>query len=673
MLDGRVLSDRYQVREMIGGGGMANVYLARDLILDRDVALKVLRPEYVHDQEFIARFDREAQAATSLSHPNIVSIYDVGEEDNILYIVMEYVKGMTLKEYIKENGPIEVSKSIHIMQQLTSAIGHAHENGIVHRDIKPQNILMDPNGQVKVTDFGIAMALSATALTQTNSVLGSVHYLSPEQARGGNATKKSDIYSLGIVFFELLTGRLPFSGQSPVSIALKHLQDETPSVRSSNQSIPQSVENIVLKATDKDPFNRFASAYEMETSLDNALDPKRMHEPKYVSPTNEEEKTKAIPIISDRIGELEQQDEDEHTMIHHANEIQEKVVSGKKGKKNKVKKKTKTKKVKSKKKKWLFLLIGGFVIMVSVILALFLIPHLLKPKDVDVPDVIGEKYEDAVEELENLHLQVKMESVFSDEIAEGFVVKTDPKPGKTVKEQYVVTLFVSQGKEKEVFEDFVGKDFEQVRRLLEERGYEVIAYDKHSERPKGEILNQIQPNPDQEVVPVETKVIFEVSIGPELINLNNLKGMTEDEAASYLKDKGLKMKKIEENSDVVPKGQVIKQSPESNTSLEKGATVDVYISTGPTEKPPASHTITFTVPYDLDENEDDEEKVAQEVKIYISDIDHDITDVFQEDEITEDKEYTITLTIAPNDYGEYKVVRDGKLFIEKTVPYKEGE
>src|SRR5690625_5668914 len=212
MLDGRLLNERYQIIRTNGIGCMANDYLTKNLILNRDVAIKVLRLEFSNDEEFIARFDREAQSATSLSHPNIVNIYDVGEEDHILYMVMEYVDGMTLKEYVQQHGPIDVSEAIRIMKQITSAIAHAHENNIIHRDIKPQNIMIDTYGNIKVTDFGIAMALSNTALTQTNSILGSVHYLSPEQARGGMATRKSDIYSLGIVFYDLLTGRLHFSG-----------------------------------------------------------------------------------------------------------------------------------------------------------------------------------------------------------------------------------------------------------------------------------------------------------------------------------------------------------------------------------------------------------------------------------------------------------------------------
>ena len=298
MMIGKRISGRYKILEMIGGGGMANVYLAHDMILDRDVAVKVLRLDFANSEEFIRRFHREAQSATSLAHPNIVSIYDVGEEESIYYIVMEHVKGQTLKQYIQTNSPVPIEEALLIMEQITSAISHAHQNHIIHRDIKPQNILLDQRGNVKITDFGIAMALSATSITQTNSVLGSVHYLSPEQARGGVANHQSDIYSLGIVMFELLTGRLPFSGESAVSIALKHLQSETPSLRRWNPNIPQSVENIVLKATAKDPFHRYESVEAMEADIRTSLDPSRADEPKFTIPFDDD-RTKAIPVITE--------------------------------------------------------------------------------------------------------------------------------------------------------------------------------------------------------------------------------------------------------------------------------------------------------------------------------------------------------------------------------------
>lgn len=300
MLIGKRISGRYKLLEMIGGGGMSNVYLAHDMILDRDVAIKVLRYDFSNEEELHRRFQREALSATSLTHPHIVNIYDVGEDDDIHYIVMEYVKGETLKEYILLNAPVSPTKSVKIMKQLTSAISTAHNNHIIHRDIKPQNILLDEEENVKVTDFGIAMALSATSYTQTNSVLGTVHYLSPEQARGGTATKQSDIYALGIVLFELLTGQLPFSGESAVSIALKHLQTETPSIRKIIPTIPQSIENVVLKATAKDPKDRYLSSEEMEADLATALSPERAGEEKFVVAIDDDA-TKVLPVIKEPV------------------------------------------------------------------------------------------------------------------------------------------------------------------------------------------------------------------------------------------------------------------------------------------------------------------------------------------------------------------------------------
>lgn len=517
MLEGHLLNERYRIKRTIGGGGMANVYLARDIILNRDVAIKVLRLEFANDPEFIERFDREAQAATSLSHPNIVNIYDVGEENHILYMVMEYIDGLTLKEYIVQNGPLEVAEAIDIMKQLTDAIAHAHANGLIHRDIKPQNILMDRYGNVKVTDFGIAIALSATSLTQTNSILGSVHYLSPEQARGGMATKKSDIYSLGIVFYELLTGHLPFSGQSPISIALKHLQNETPSVRSLNENIPQSVENIVLKATAKDSFHRYGSVYEMEEALNEALDPAHMNAAVFKPPIEEGEETKAIPIITDEKLKVN----NDHDTIVHTNE--EKPI--------KPQKET----VPPKKKKRFYKRKGFIAALILLLIAVttLIVFAMNAPKDVAIPDVVGYEYDQAEEELEKLHLKVNKELIPSEDVEEGLVVKTDPGEGRMIKEKSTVDVFVSSGKEKIEFGDYVGKNFSQVKRILEDTGYEVIDYEIVSDKPVGEIVTQIQPSPKKEVVPSETTVIFEVSGGPNKISLSSLSGMTVNQAKEY--------------------------------------------------------------------------------------------------------------------------------------------
>ncbi|MFD2133078.1 Stk1 family PASTA domain-containing Ser/Thr kinase [Pseudogracilibacillus auburnensis] len=662
MLEGHLLSERYRIKRTIGGGGMANVYLARDIILDRDVAIKVLRLEFANDPEFIERFDREAQAATSLSHPNIVNIYDVGEEDHILYMVMEYIDGFTLKEYIMQNGPLPVEEALEVMKQLTDAIAHAHANGLIHRDIKPQNILMDRFGNVKVTDFGIAIALSATSLTQTNSILGSVHYLSPEQARGGMATKKSDIYSLGIVLYELLTGQLPFSGQSPISIALKHLQNETPSVRSLDASIPQSVENIVLQATAKDPFHRYSSVYGMEQALNVALEPNHINEAVYEPPQEEGEETKAIPIITD--DRLHASDQ-EKTLIHHESEK----TTGHKDKPKEKNGKEKPKKKKKKFRKWL-LAAFIFTILLGIAFVMFLLSG--NPKEVTIPDLAGYEYEEAVAELEKVNLKANKELIFSEEIEEGLVVKTDPAEGRKVKEKSTIDVYVSDGQEKVTFEDYVGKNFNQVKRILEDAGYEVIDYGKESDKPDGEIINQIQPAAGSKVVPNDTKVIFEVSGGPKTISLSNLSGLTLNEAKSYAEKNGLQLEVAEEHSDSVEEGVIIRQNPAANADVTIGSRVDIDVSLGPKASPPSSHNVTFTIPFQPVENDNGELQKEQTVQIYVEDVNNDISNVFHEEVINSNEEYTLTLVIAPGETAEYKVVRDGVVIIERSVPYKEG-
>ncbi|WP_080874800.1 Stk1 family PASTA domain-containing Ser/Thr kinase [Oceanobacillus timonensis] len=609
MNTGHLLNDRYRIERKIGGGGMANVFLARDTILERDVAVKALRTDYVHDQEFIARFDREAQSASSLSHPNIVNIFDVGEDDQTLYMVMEYVEGMTLKEYIQQYGPVDVPLALDIMKQIASAIAHAHENDIIHRDIKPQNILIDRFGQVKVTDFGIAMALSATALTQTNSILGSVHYLSPEQARGGMATKKSDIYSLGIVLFELLTGKLPFSGQSPVSIALKHLQSDTPSVKEINPDIPQSVENIVLQATAKNPFYRYEDVYQFEAALAAALSPEKLNEAPFTIPDEEGDETKAIPIITD--SSLSEDDPDaDQTVVHQGDaEPTKSYPEENNEEKNKKKKKKKDKKPASKKKKILWI---SILILLLVGIGSAAIVYAMQPQDVTIEDFSNQLAEDARDSLESQNLLVEVEEVNSDDIESGYVERTDPVSGRTVKERSTVTLFVSQGPEQVEFDDYEGEDFEEVESELNQEGFnDITPFERNSDQPVGEIISQIQPDPESSVVPADTKVIFEVSAGPEMVSLNNLTGMDEEEVQDYVDRNELVMNKHEEYSDDVEEGLVTSQSPESGTDVEKGSAVDVYFSLGPEEEPPRSHSVSYMVPYTLDDQEETEEEEQQ--------------------------------------------------------------
>ncbi|GAB4072428.1 serine/threonine protein kinase PrkC [Barrientosiimonas marina] len=666
MLIGHLLNERYKVVEAIGGGGMADVYLAEDLILDRQVAIKVLRMDYADDEEFIARFDREAQAAASLSHPNIVNIYDVGEDEQILFMAMEYVDGLTLKEYIQKHAPLDAAEALAIMKQIASAIAHAHANDIIHRDIKPQNILLDTYGNVKVTDFGIAMALSATALTQTNSVMGSVHYLSPEQARGGAATKKSDIYSLGIVLFELLTGRLPFSGQSPVSIALMHLQYDTPSVKRFNQNAPQSVENSVLKATAKDPFHRYDSVDDMERDLDTALNPDRRDEEKFMPPAEEGDETKAIPIITD---DAMQSNAYEDTTVNSSNEDTkphsdnktEQTDKGSGGEEKVAKKR--------RRKKWPIL----FSIL-ALVLAAGAATFFLLPGNVDIPDVSGMNYEEALTELRDSNLDTKREMDYSEEIDEGQVIETDPEAGSTVNEDTLVTMMVSQGKETVTMSDYTGDDYDQVKRILKNKGFDNITAkeDYSDEHGPGKIVSQVHPSPETDVIPEETEVIFDVSKGSAPIHLNNVAGMTKQKAADTLEDQGLDVVIKEEASDNISEGNVINQDPEAGTKMKAGDTVKVTISNGPEEKPPVNHEVTLNVPYSPDEEmKNQDEKPEQTVSVYIGDSNHSIDETYETYTITDDKELKIPLTIAPGSVGEYKVMRDDQVVIDKSVSYKE--
>ena len=648
MIIGKRISGRYKIKDMIGGGGMANVYLAHDMILDRDVAVKMLRLDFANDEEFIRRFHREAQSATSLAHPNIVSIYDVGEEDGLYYIVMEYVDGQTLKQYIQQHAPVPVEEALDIMKQLTSAISNAHHNHIVHRDIKPHNILIDSSGTVKITDFGIAMALSATSITQTNSVLGSVHYLSPEQARGGMANKKSDIYSIGIVMFELLTGRLPFSGESAVSIALKHLQSETPSLKRWNPQIPQSVENIVLKATAKDPFHRYDNVDEMEDDLRTALDSKRLNEGKFVIP-EDDEATKAIPIITN---DRPYHNLDETIVRKDAPAAQE--PNGKPEKK--------------KKKKWPIIMTVLFLLILTAgIVMVTMGPDIFGPKEKEVPDVSGMEVEEAVAELMSAGFFIGDKKEISDEeVEEGNVIRTNPKAGKMIKEGNEIDLYISTGKEAMELSDYTGRNYDDVYTLLEDKGFkDIVKTEEHDDSEVGTIIEQ-NPSGGESVIPEETTLEFTVSKGPELVTLRDLKGYNQGNLDVYEETTGLVIEKTEAFHDTVQEGSVISQKPEAGTELKPGSKVSVVISKGPEPLPPKEKTIEITIPY-----EPEEEGVSQEVKIYISDMTRDESVPEETFKITEDTTRKLTFMIAPGQEAYYRVTVDDVPYIEDGVPYPE--
>lgn len=657
MLIGKRLSGRYKILKMVGGGGMANVYLAHDMILDRDVAVKVLRLDFANNEEFIRRFHREAQSATSLAHPNIVTIYDVGDEDDsIYYIVMEYVEGQTLKEYIQKRSPVPIADALTIMQQLTSAISHAHQNHIIHRDIKPQNILVDPNGTVKITDFGIAMALSATSITQTNSVLGSVHYLSPEQARGGVANHTSDIYSLGIVMFELLTGRLPFSGESAVSIALKHLQSETPPLRRWNAAIPQSVENIVLKATAKDPFHRYASVQEMEDDIRTALDPTRLDEPKFTIALDDDA-TKAIPIITD-----DQLYANHDETIVHGKEVKTKVEP------NLSKQEDKGKDKKKKRKLPLILFSVLSVLIILLILSLTVLPALFLPKDIEIPDVSDMALEQAASKLVTAGFLIgDTKEVSHEEIEEGNVIRTDPKADRKAKEGAKINIFVSTGKATFELLDYTDRLYSEVVASLTDKGFKDIKKIEvdDDEAEVGMILEQNYPE-GAEVIPDETVLEFTVSKGPALIKVRDLSGYNATGVQEYADSEGLLADVVSQKqySDTVEKGLVISQEPAAGTSVAKGSKISVIISKGPEEIPPKTVTKEIVVPYEpLVEGE------PQEVQIFIEDMNRNMAEPYETRYITDVLELTIELIIAPGEVAGYRVIRDKSVYLDESFPF----
>ena len=445
---GQKINDRYEIIRSIGEGGMANVYLGYDTILDRNVAIKILRGDLSSDEKFVRRFQREALSASSLAHPNIVEMYDVGEDDGIYYIVMEYVEGKTLKQLLKKRGSLTLSEAIDIMLQLTDGMAHAHDSYIIHRDLKPQNIMIKDDGQIKITDFGIAMALNATQLTQTNSVMGSVHYLPPEQASGKGSTIKSDIYSMGIIFYELLTGSLPFKGDNAVEIALKHMRDPLPSVREDNPAIPQSIENIILKATAKNPKNRYDDARQMHEDLLTALDDDRMNEPpyKYPYPEHDTESTKNLKKIKD----IENNDSEDLEEQPIATKIEDKGD-------------------KKRKKIIIILSIVFGVLILAIITVAFIIPAVTASKPVTVPNCAGDKVSQCEKKLQNVGLEVRtnIKSVASSKIKKGRVVRTDPENGRSVKEGTKVTIYKSSGEETFEIQNYIGENYIEVQTILE--------------------------------------------------------------------------------------------------------------------------------------------------------------------------------------------------------------
>ena len=442
---GKIFAGRYRIIKQIGRGGMADVYLAKDLILDgEEVAVKVLRTNYQTDPIAVARFQREARAMADLDHPHIVRITDIGEEDGQQYLAMEYVAGLDLKRYIKEHHPLSNEEAVRIMGQILLAMRLAHAKGIIHRDLKPQNILLTPDGTAKVTDFGIAVAFAETSLTQTNSMLGSVHYLSPEQARGSKATIQSDIYAMGIIFFEMLTGHIPYDGDSAVTIALQHFQKPLPSVIAENPSVPQSLENVVIKATAKKLTDRYQTVSEMYVDLLSSLSYNRRNEPKLVFEDTSKVDTKTLPKIS----------QSTLTTIPKVQPKEESPQSQKPTKKA-TSKGTVAKPVKKRRfKARYFVLLASFILVLA---SLFWIVS-KTPANVEIPKVAGQTVAEAKENLKKANFEIGEEKTeASDTVEEGRVIRTDPDAGSSRKEGTKVNLIISSGQQSFKIGNYIGR------------------------------------------------------------------------------------------------------------------------------------------------------------------------------------------------------------------------
>ena len=566
---GQKINDRYEIIKTIGEGGMANVYLANDTILDRKVAIKVLRGDLSNDEKFIRRFKREALSVSNLSHPNIVEVYDVGEEDGNYYIVMEYIEGKTLKQLLQKRGALTLNEVIDIMTQLTDGLAHAHEAYIIHRDIKPQNIMIEDNGLVKITDFGIAMALNSTQLTQTNSVMGSVHYLPPEQANGKGSTVKSDIYSLGILMYELLTGSVPFKGDTAVEIALKHMKEKIPSIRKQNPTIPQSVENIVLKATAKNPKNRYDNVRDMYKDLQTALQRDNEKRLVYEYPENDLEETKVIPQVTKEIKQVidkptaKEEDSEDNSVLKEKDEKNKLPII------------------------LAVVLLGTLIVLAGV----YLLITSKDVKEVKVPNVVGLTTEKAIKKIKEKGLEYTTKSEESTTVEEGKVIRTEPKAGSTRTKKSTITIVESSGKEYVVLEDYTGQNYYEIKGKLEAKGIKVEMKTKSVENAseykdkKDNIISQ-EPafNKDEEtkLYANDSVILYipEVEVYPDMVAEKWTLSQVED----FVKEYNLTLDKSYKETDEVEEDIVLSQNRAVGDPIYEGYTLKITLSKKPEKK-----------------------------------------------------------------------------------------
>ena len=585
----KIICNRYKILDHLGTGGMATVWLGYDTILDRQVAIKTFKID-ANDEDAVKRFNREAKAVTSLSHPNIVSIYDVENEGEFYYLILEYVEGMTLKDYMIKNPRIPIETIVHIAKQIASGLSHAHQNGIIHRDIKPQNILMNDNLTCKITDFGIARAYGDTTLTQTNQMLGTVYYLSPEQARGNVATAQSDIYSLGILIFEMITGQIPFKGESAVAIALKHLQEELPDIDKYRENVPQSVKNIVLKATMKNPNERYISSKELFEDLSTVLNPERLYENKYTGfkipaqPVNNYNETQYIDNSSNnnQYAYADFNNEDDYydyEQDNRNNNVRYQQNNKQKNNYNNVSKRDE--KEETSKAKHIFLAIVAIVTI--VVGTFFIYNYVIGSNSVSAPDVRNKTLEEAKVTIVKAGLEVgDVTEVASDDVKEKTVIDSDPKAGKKVKKGSKVDLRVSSGKKTVDMPNFVGLDEETVKKNASKLGFKNITVEKveSNSYDTGKVVSQ-NIRAGMEIIPKEKELIIQVSTGKKKVTMPNLVGEDSTTVESTVASYGFKNVTYREEYSDKETGTVISQSIRTGSNIvPSDESLEIVISKG---------------------------------------------------------------------------------------------
>ena len=585
---GKIFAGRYRIVKQIGRGGMADVYLAKDLILDgEEVAVKVLRTNYQTDPIAVARFQREARAMADLDHPHIVRITDIGEEDGQQYLAMEYVAGLDLKRYIKEHYPLSNEEAVRIMGQILLAMRLAHTKGIVHRDLKPQNILLTPDGTAKVTDFGIAVAFAETSLTQTNSMLGSVHYLSPEQARGSKATVQSDIYAMGIIFYEMLTGHIPYDGDSAVTIALQHFQKPLPSVIAENPSVPQALENVVIKATAKKLTDRYQSVSEMYVDLSSSLSYNRRNEPKRVFDDATKADTKTLPKVPQTtltsIPKVQPQT-DNHQVTKASPEA-----SAKKS----VEKPVKKRRFKA---RYLVLLASFVLVAASLVWILS-----RTPATVEIPKVAGQTVAEAKETLKKANFEIGEEKTeASDTVEEGRVIRTDPDAGSARKEGSKVNLIISSGKQSFKIGNYIGRKSTDV--IAELKGKKVpenlikIEEEESSESEPGVVLKQSLAEGTTYDLSKATSIVLTVAKKVTTVTMPSYIGSSLEFTKNNLiqivgvKEANIEVVEVSTAPEGTAEGTVIDQSPKLGAKVDL-STTRIKISIYKPKTPPSSSSV----------------------------------------------------------------------------------